>query len=447
MSTSADSHVASPRFERVPVVSLADEVIHVRLTGLAPGSVVTIRSRLTDEFGGEWESATSFTADELGAVDLSAQAPSSGSYDGVEPMGFLWSMTPVGDESGTRAIRKSTVAPDTFVLTAEQHGTSIAETRLTRLVAAPGVKRTEVRDDGLFGTLFTPPDDGPHPTIMLLSGSGGGLSEAQAALYASRGYGALALAYFRAGHLPQTLQRIPLEYFERAIAWLQDRPEIDADRLAVGGTSRGGELCLLLGSRYPQFKAVVARVPSAVVYGGIGSDTAHQEPAWTYRGEGIPFLHSRPNRLPEYETTDGSGFALTPIFLKSLEDHEQVRQATIPVEKINGPVLAISGKVDAMWPSSVYSDMVMERLAEHMHPYAYEHVACEGTGHNVGQPWWPTTVTDSIHPVTKTYFAQGGEPKRSANEQARAWARTITFLDEYLKGAPVREPVLGGDGG
>ncbi len=444
MNTTTD-HSAAPRFERVPVVTLADEVVHVRLTGLTPRSNVTICTRLTDEAGGEWESAANFTADDAGAVDLAAQAPDSGSYDGVEPMGFLWSITPVGD--GPNASRKSTIAPDTFVLTAEQHGEPVAETRLTRIVAAPGVTRTEVRDDGLYGTLFTPPDDGPHPTIMLLSGSGGGLSEAQAALYASRGYGALALAYFRAGHLPQTLQRIPLEYFERAIAWLQARPEVDADRLAVGGTSRGGELCLLLASRYPQFKAVVARVPSAVVYGGIGSDTAHQEPAWTYHGEGIPFLHSRPNRLPEYETTDGSGFALTPIFLKSLEDREQVRRAAIQVEKINGPVLAISGKVDAMWPSSVYSDMVMERLAEHMHPYAYEHVACEGTGHNVGQPWWPTTVNDSIHPVTKTYFAQGGEPKRSASEQARAWARTITFLDEHLKGAPVREPVFGGDGG
>ncbi len=155
---------------------------------------------------------------------------------------------------------------------------------------------------------------------MLLSGSGGGLSEAQAALHASRGYAALALAYFRAGHLPETLVRIPLEYFERAIAWLAARPDVDAGRLAVGGTSRGGELCLLLASRYPQFKAVVARVPSAVVYGGIGGADGHLQPAWTYHGEGIPFVHSRPGHLPEYETAGEKGFALTPIFLRSLED-------------------------------------------------------------------------------------------------------------------------------
>ncbi len=266
-----------------------------------------------------------------------------------------------------------------------------------------------------------------------LSGSGGGLSEAQAALYASRGYAALALAYFRAGHLPETLIRIPLEYFERGIAWLEARPDVDAERLAVGGTSRGGELCLLLASRYPQFKAVVARVPSAVVYGGIGGEEGHLQPSWTYQGEGIPFVPSRPSQLPDYERAGERGYALTPIYLRSLEDKDAVRKATIPVERINGPVLAISGKEDAMWPSSVYSEMVMERLAEHMHPYAFEHVACEGTGHNVGQPWWPTTVTEGLHPVTKVLFAHGGDPRQSAHEQARAWKRTIEFLDEHLK--------------
>ncbi len=430
MNSAIDRPISVPRFERVPVVSLADEVVQVRLVALEPGSHVTLRARLKDELGGSWESVSHFTADADGKVDLSTQAPDSGSYEGVEPMGFLWSMTPTSD--GPLASRKSTVLPDTIDLTAEKDGRPVAETHLTRLVASPGVTRTEVRDDGLHGTFFTPTGDGPHPAIMLLSGSGGGLSEAQAALYASHGYAALALAYFRAGDLPETLVRIPLEYFERAIAWLEARDDVDAERLAVGGTSRGGELCLLLASRYPQFKAVVARVPSAIVYGGIGGDDGHTQPAWTYRGEAIPFLNSRPARLPEYETKDGKGFALTPIFLRTLEDKEQARRATIRVERINGPVLAISGKDDAMWPSSVYSDMVMERLAEHMHPHAFEHLALEGTGHSVGQPWWPTTITETLHPVTHNLFALGGDPKQSASAQADAWSKTLRFLDEHL---------------
>ena len=421
----------APRFDALPVVTLADEAVDVRLSGLRAGSEITVRASMADDSGALWDSVSTFAADADGTVDLARQAPKRGSYDGVEPMGFLWSMTPVAEGSPTLTF-KTTVEPATITLSAEVEGEAVAEATLVRLVAAPGVKRTEVRDDGLHATFFTPPGDGPHPAIILLSGSGGGLSEPQAALYASHGYCALALAYFRAGNLPRELTRIPLEYFERAITWLQARPEADAERLAVGGGSRGGELSLLLASRYPEFKAVIASVPSAVVYGGVGGAGGNDEPAWTYRGEGVTFLNSRRTESPEFTPEEGVPFALTPIFLNSLEDREQVRQAAIPVERINGPVLAISGKDDAMWPSSVFSDMVMERLAEHRHPYPDQHLAYAGAGHVIGQPWWPTTMTSSMHPVTKTLFAFGGEPKASAHARADAWPKILAFLDERL---------------
>ncbi len=430
MNQSHTGTSSQPHFETLPLVSLADEVIRGRLAGLEPGVTVTLRARTIDDLDHVWESTARFTADAGGTIDLSRQAPERGSYEGVEPMGFLWSMRPVDGVSGWS---KTTALPVTIDLTAEVSPGVFVEAKVARLVAGPGVTRTEVRDDGLYGTLFTPSGAGSHPTIMLLGGSGGGLSEPQAALYASRGYCALALAYFRAGHLPVDLVEIPLEYFERAIAWLAARPEVDASRLAVGGTSRGGELCLLLASRYPQFKAVVASVPSAIVYGGIGSEEeSHTRPAWTYRGEAIPYLHARPGHLPEYDTAGGDGFALTSIYLRSLEQAEAARRATIPVEQINGPVLAISGKEDAMWPSSVYGDMVLERLSEHLHPYPDQHLTYAGTGHSVGQPWWPTTITKTLHPVSKILFALGGDPKQSAHARADTWSQTLAFLEANL---------------
>jgi dienelactone hydrolase len=421
-----------PRFEGFPSESLADEMVQVRVTELVPGARVTVRSRLRDDFGNVWEAANTFLADDQGGVDLASQAPEAGSYDGVEPMGFLWSMTPAGPGPAS-PMMIANVEPKVIELTAEVDGRTVAEAELVRLYRAAGVERVEVRDDGLFGTLFVPAGAGPFPTIILLSGSGGGLSESSAAMYAAHGYGALALAYFRAGHLPGDLVRIPLEYFERATAWLQARPEIDGERLAVGGASRGGELSLLLGSRFPQLKAVIANVPSGVVYGGVGDENAHQQPAWTHRGEGIAFLYSRRGRTDEPAPEEGKPFALTPLFLRTLEAEDLVRDATIPVERINGPVLLISGKDDAMWPSTRFSEMVMARLAEHNHPYPDQHLAYEGTGHIIGQPWAPTTVTASVHPVTKTLFAYGGTPKGSADARADAWPKILAFLDRRFK--------------
>jgi dienelactone hydrolase len=86
----------------------------------------------------------------------------------------------------------------------------------------------------------------------------------KAAWLASRGYAALALAYFRYDGLPPRLEGIPLEYFGSALAWMTQRPEISSDHIAVVGTSRGGEPALQLGSMFPEIKAVVAYVPSNV---------------------------------------------------------------------------------------------------------------------------------------------------------------------------------------
>ena len=50
-------------------------------------------------------------------------------------------------------------------------------------------------------------------------------------------------------------------------------------------------------------------------------------------------------------------------------------RATIPVERINGPVLLISGEDDQMWPSRTLAEIAMERLRAHRHPYPDEHIA------------------------------------------------------------------------
>src|SRR5690606_20354069 len=110
-------------------------------------------------------------------------------------------------------------------------------------------------------------------------------------------------AYFNYEALPKYLIEIPLEYFETAIAWLQAQPQIDGERIAVGGGSRGGELSLLLGATFPQLKAVVANVPSGLAWGGFSPDPADaNKPAWTFRGKPVAFMQSatRDEEAPNY---------------------------------------------------------------------------------------------------------------------------------------------------
>jgi dienelactone hydrolase len=307
---------------------------------------------------------------------------------------------------------------------------------------ADGVERIPVREQGLVGTLFVPPGAGPYPVVITLSGSGGGLSEGGAALYASHGYAGFALAYFNYEHLPDDLIAIPLEYFETAIDWVQRQPRLDGDRIAVSGASRGGELALLLGATFAAVKAVIAYVPSGVVHGGIGrSGVRGASPAWTFRGEAIPYLQPRFEKLsPEVSPPPtGEPIPLTPRFLRFLEDAQAAERAEIPVERINGPVLLISGKDDAMWPSERLAEIARKRLAGHDFPHPYRHLAYDGAGHMIGMPYMPTTVLASRHPLTGELFAYGGTPKAYAAARRDSWLEILKLLDETFGAARLGE--------
>jgi dienelactone hydrolase len=166
----------------------------------------------------------------------------------------------------------------------------VAESKIERLFVAGGVERVPVRHDGLVGTLFRPAGSGPFPGVLVFTGSGGGIDEGRAALLASHGFAAFALAYFNADGLPDNLIDIPLEYFETGLQWMASRSEVDGNRIGITGQSRGGELVLLLASIFPSIRAVVAGVPSAVVWGGFGKGTDEMQPppvAWTHGGKPV----------------------------------------------------------------------------------------------------------------------------------------------------------------
>ena len=178
-------------------------------------------------------------------------------------MGLIWSMLPAAKSVQTyTAIRDLGPQPIEFHLLRKNQ--PVASAQLEQVTLADGVRRLPVSDGGLRGVFLVPPGSERHRGVLVVGGSNGGLPIRPAAWLASHGYAVLALAYFRYQDLPPQLEAIPLEYFERALAWMSQRPEISGDRFAVMGTSRGGELALQLGSMFPRISAVVAYVPSNV---------------------------------------------------------------------------------------------------------------------------------------------------------------------------------------
>jgi dienelactone hydrolase len=413
---------------------LVDETPDVVVSGCRPGQMVTLRARMRDDAERRWESEAVFEADGTGRIDAAARRPVAGTYDTADSRGLFWSMRLVEGDGG--GIWKS-ASPLEIELTASM--TSLpasppaASVHITRYFAAPGVSRRDIRDDGLVATLFRPAGTAPRPAVIAVPGSGGGLAEANAALLASHGFVGLALAYFRAEHLPAQLVEIPLEYFETAIRWLGGHDAVRGRPVGIMGASRGGELALLLGATFPAVRAVVGNVPSGVVHGGLPAGArpkaVKRPPAWTYHGKALPFVSSRE---PEETGDPATPLALAPRFLRTLEDRAAVAAAEIPVERIQGPVLLISGQDDQMWPSPALAKIAMDRLARHHHPHPYRHLSYPGAGHLIGPPGIPATVTSAAHPLDGRVMAYGGSARDNAAAAADSWPKILAFFRDAL---------------
>ena len=405
-----------------PRIALHDVPVEIRLSGLIPSQPVTLRARTADQQGQIWEAWATYAANADGVVDVKTQAPLSGSFTGIEPMSLFWSMRPQDREhSEDMFLDNPALAPQSATITAEEQGEILACVEITRLyvLPEPEITRQSIREDGLVGTLFYPPSPGPQPTVIVLGGGDGGLREGRAALLASHGYVTLALAYFGIESLPDELLEIPLEYFGKAIDWLTTQRMVDAERIAVMGQSKGGELALLLGVTYPKIRAVVAYVPNAVVCQGLSVERTSQKSSWSMNGKGLDHMPCITPRLDKPT-------ALEPFCSKCLEDTAAVERAAIPVENINGPVLLISAKADQVNPSSRMAEMVVSRLAQHSHPYVYEHLCYEGAGHAIEIPYLPTTGQVSRNLI------YGGEPQANAFASADSWRAMLDFLDRHL---------------
>lgn len=293
---------------------------------------------------------------------------------------------------------------------------------------------TRVMDGGLVATLHLPRESGPRPAVIVLSGSDGGIATANlfGAPLAASGFVTMCLAYFAMDGLPLNFSQIPLEYFAKAIDWLRAHPAVDASRIGVFGMSRGGETALLVGATFQSVRAVVAAVPSHVVWQGTHPDPAIKTSSFTLAGVDLPCA-SLAEPMPGRTWRDWFVASLTAVPV----------EAEIAVERINGAVLFISGTDDGIWPCSEMSDLAIERMHRHRFSFPVEHARYEGAGHAILVPPyfvgpvenpWPA---DSYH---RPFWMESGSPPLQmggtpdGNRLARidAWPRTVRFLQEHL---------------
>ena len=369
-------------------------------------------------------------------MDLTRDAPVSGDYAGVSPMGLIWSQSP-----WTRpAASPSTIpSPSRWSPRSWRAPPAQVQGKFTQRLAAEGVTRQDVREHGLVGTLYLPPGAAPgsHPAVLILNGSGGGINEPRAALYALAGYAAFALAYFKAPGLSDYISNTPLEYFQSGLRWLRDKVRPKHDFVAVSGQSRGGELVLLLGATFPRKCrpwsptcpapwSIAARTPAtprSAAKARPGCWAASPCPTSGKTTAPPPGLRS--TKAPRRTATrrPSSPPCKTPTPWPAPASRSRTSRPGHAAVRHRRRLLAVQ---------PVLEDGA-DKLTEVDHPYPVRWLDYENGGHSILFPHVPTTQLVYAHPVSGKISTSGGNPKDNARADQESWEGVLTFLDAAVK--------------
>nr|XP_045011456.1 acyl-coenzyme A thioesterase 2, mitochondrial-like isoform X2 [Jaculus jaculus] len=275
-----------------------DEPVRIAVRGLAPGQPVTLRASLRDEKGARFRAHARYRADAGGELDLARTPALGGSFAGLEPMGLLWALE--AERPSWRLLKRDVRTPFAVELEAlDGHepdaGRPLARAVLERRFLPPGVRRVPVRAGRVRATLFLPPEPGPFPGIVDLFGVGGGLLEYRASLLAGKGFAVLALAYYNYDDLPKTVEAVHLEYFEEAVSYLLNHPEVKGPGIGVLGFSKGGEMALAM-------TAFLKGITAAVIING---SVAAVRGTMYYKDESVPPVTFMKDRLKGRMTATG----------------------------------------------------------------------------------------------------------------------------------------------
>uniref|UniRef100_A0A6I8S5S8 Bile acid-CoA:amino acid N-acyltransferase n=2 Tax=Xenopus tropicalis TaxID=8364 RepID=A0A6I8S5S8_XENTR len=371
-----------------PKVSLADEQVKIRVWGLPPQQPATIRAWLKDEKGEIFQSRAFYISTMEGEVDLEEALATGGDFQGVLPMGLLWSLKPT---------------------------TPFFRLIIQRWYVTPGVQRYPVREGRIRGTLFLPPGEGPFPGVIDLFGGFGGLIEFRSSLLSSRGFACLALAYFAYEDLPKQLDILELEYFEEAAQFLLSNPKVVNHGIGVIGVSKGGEIALALACYLPMVKAAVCINGTNAVYGY----TLTYRDLWI---RGIPYQVSR------MEITDLGLMRVSSLMDEARKPEHQ--GSILPIEKAKGPVLFLVGEEDQAYNSLTFAMEAIAR-ARNRGKNDVHLLSFPGAGHLLEPPGSPLChVSQKGRGSPPNLW--GGELVAHCTAQETSWMEILRFLFSHV---------------
>ncbi|XP_039523842.1 peroxisomal succinyl-coenzyme A thioesterase-like [Pimephales promelas] len=348
-----------------------------------------------------------------------------GTYEGTEPMGLLWSMRPApGSPKGLRIRKRDILTPMVVHISVYSGHLSegfseeppLATSVIERWHVAPGVKRINIREEEVQGTLFLPPGPGPFPGVLDLWGAGGGLVEYRSALLASHGFASMALDYFAPKGL--RMQDVDIAYFEKAYQILKNHPLVQTDQLAVLGLSFGSIVTLSIVAYSNVIK------PQCCV----SINGSHLIP---FDQNLFEIIEEMKKNVDKLRGNDKNQVVHRDIFFSTSPDPP----AKVDVGRIKCPLLLVTAGDDQAVPAVECAEdmeMMMEKAGSR---HLVEVLTYPGAGHLIEPPYSPhfrATNFNLYLTKQKVVMLWGGQTQSHAYAQEDSWNKILAFLREHL---------------
>lgn len=415
---------------------MIDDRVKIKVTGLSPKAAVTLQlsiHRLSDKL--DFRSRSLYVSSDSGEIDvMSAEALGGGSYTGMDAMGPFWSMRPSNESN---AVLQTTNLEEPLNVKAElyagHHGPGsnvsdadlVAKCAIERQFIAPGVRRIPIIADGIHSILFLPATASNAHSVPLINVIYGGvvrrghLKEERAALYAAKGFAALAVGIFGMPGLPKMYQDIEIETLEKTIDHVLNSYEvIDPNRIGMHGISKGGDITLSCAA-FLQDKIKAAVIQNACICSIAGRTS--------YGGRVVEMLDFHPEKARFRK--DGS---VDPIDM--LSEPAECPNSVIPFADCPADLLFLAAEDDHNFQSAKYA-----RIAEDMFRDSgkknYEILYAKGTGHLCNAPYSPGVFVDK-HPIMPgglVYMGAESTPAEHNRGQVAFWNKANDFFRRTLR--------------
>lgn len=300
-----------------------------------------------------------------------------------------------------------------------------------------------LQKEGFLGTFY----ESPKPTgkaILLVGGSGEKrpFVEARAQALCREGFHVLALGYYLWKPLPAQTVSIPVDYAEKAVAFLQHNPFVPVEKIGMTGLSLGAEYTLLCASYLPEISCVAAVSGFDFVVEGCKNMLFRQRRSYfCYHGTDVPYepteaLSHLGRTLRAWKKDPRYGaYAMNRFYYNECFPN-RTDASRIKVENIRGDILLLAPAYDDTWPSDAAVPRMMQVLEEKQFPYRHEAVLYEKASHYLAVPaagqGLDEKSTEKMEKMLARMLTMEKQyPAECRRARRESWAKLVSFFQEW----------------